>query len=191
MKNQYLCSLAVVTMFATPVVNAMDPAIFFGTQVIASIATNIRASLTPTPKPSIYISGNQIIYIGKSKTRDNLERIYGKEFPLDTVFVNIGFQNVEPQELPQVIPYSLIYENNQRQEIEEGHSLTLSINGKAMQVTCKQRNAPYAPKQKFEHVTSHLATNFLSRPHWLIEDESEQSLIEAGIITAEMAVMNK
>lgn len=183
-----LSIIATGMILGTSSLKAMDPAIFLSAQVIASIASHIQASRTPTPQPNIYINGPQMLYIGKCETRDTLERIYGKKFPINTAFVNIGFEGVSPQELPQLIPYDLIYEHNQGREIEEGDTLKLTINGKEMQVVCKQRNAPYAPKQKFEYATASLANRFLHSPHWLCENESEESLIQAGVILAEMRV---
>lgn len=141
---------------------------------IVVFTLSIPAAIFAMEKPSIYISSRQILYIGTSPARNRLEKIYGTKFSLDTVFVNIGFQNMPQRELPQFIPFDFI------KDCEEGSQLTLQVNGEAIAMRCAQKNSPVAPQDTFHKAKEDLCTKFRNRPDWA--DEGKESLVAAGVI---------
>src|SRR5271155_1854027 len=119
-------------------------------------------------------------YIGESTLRDEIEKIYGKKFTLDTIFIGIKFgKNMEFREensgfVPKFIPYEYIH------KLQENECFELTINSKIYNVCCKQKaEENMYEKSSFEDVMAHLIKNFKSNKNWICE--GEESLIKAGI----------
>jgi hypothetical protein len=136
--------------------------------------------------PFVYFMNNQAVYIGKEgETREVLEKIYEKEFPLNTVFFPIEFKHTKQlglrskygknPDIPAFIPYDLIKDKN------EGDPLVLELNGTKYTFTCKHKGKGAYQESTFQEIVKNGYERFLAYANWLCE--SEKSLIHEKVIT--------
>jgi hypothetical protein len=150
------------------------------------------------PCAELYLRG-KAVYIGHSKGRTQLEKMYGKDFPLNTIFLAVGFhlppdtrylwQRVlrpehggltEGMTVPEYVSYELV------KDVQEGRVIDLSLYGKLYKVMCKQqRERNCYDKTPFHQVVSNSIQQFSSHVNYLREGESEQSLKDAEVIDAQ------
>lgn len=136
------------------------------------------------PSPSICFNNNWAAasYIGICEARLELERIYCKKFPFNTIFFKIDFKNTEQvglkygkSALPDYIPYNIIKNNR------ENSIIILKLHGAYYSFICKQKDITCNYSNSTFHELLNIGyKNFLAAPHVL--EDSQESLIKNKVI---------
>lgn len=158
--------------------------IFFPLNFIIFATTFAMEIVDNSTKSIISLAGNQVVYIGKEKVRKDLERIYKKEFSLNTIFFPIAFKNVQRTWLFGLMSYELEcpeyidYESIGR--CRENDILELTLHGKKERFICNQQQAKTFSRRDFQDIVGIYYQNFVHRANCLMD--GEESLIDAQVI---------
>ena len=138
-----------------------------------------------TPYFHISINGNPL-YIGDSKDKENLEKAYGKQFPLNTIFFQIQYKEYSDElgQLPDCVTYDDIKDK------KEGDSIKLTVGGKPYTLVCQHKGRKnWYGEMEFQAIVAGQIGRFKERANWLVESTfgdndgaSEKSLADAGVI---------
>ena len=128
------------------------------------------------------------VYMGAGADRSEIEKIYGRTFPINTIFVPIRFaddvisdREVEKLDLKlDLIPYDAI--NTKK----EGDTIALTLNGKNYTIRCKQiGNICFCRNQNFETVLADSLKRFATHANWVAHKnpkEAQESLLREKVI---------
>lgn len=141
--------------------------------------TSKVASSSTRPAAELLIDESPICYLGNEPARIRIERVYGKEFPLNTIFVPVRFRDLalkDPQQDdPEFVPYETLV------NAQEGTVLTLHIYKQSYTVLCKQqRRDSLRPENSFQGLLTAKMEDFKKYPNCSIE--GERSLWQANVI---------
>jgi hypothetical protein len=128
--------------------------------------------------PVIYFPHSFVVYIGNCKDREDVEKIYGEQFPLNTPFFQVSFRNIQKDMslFPMYIAYKLVKNK------KEGDNLSLTLNKKSSTFLCAQVEEGGMRRQnsEFQDFVTIGYKRFLQSANCLVD--GEDSLIAFGVI---------
>lgn len=83
-------------------------------------------------KPLELSLGVQVLYIGNNSVRKKLEKIYGTEFPLNTIFLSAYWSGAGSRN-PEYVPFDAI------DTVQENDTITLFLRNRRRTIICRQQ----------------------------------------------------